>query len=61
MNKSCKIVSVCLLLLKIISAAPHLSAQNILPVDPAATKETQILYSNMQKLAQNKVIFGPSG
>ncbi|WP_419803026.1 glycoside hydrolase family 26 protein [Mucilaginibacter sp.] len=46
-----------LLLTQIISVQ-NASAQNILPCDKAATTETQILYSNMQKLAQKSVIFG---
>ena len=45
-------------LLLAIGTASNSSAQNILPADKGATKQTQILYSNMQKLAQNKVIFG---
>ena len=33
-------------------------AQSRLPSDKAATKETQFLFANMQKLAQSHVIFG---
>lgn len=47
-----------LLFLKLIGFAGIISAQNTSLSDKAATKETQILYSNMHKLAQTNVIFG---
>ena len=56
-NKLQKVLAASLLLAAITSLTT-LQAQNVLPVDKAATQETKILYSNMQKLAQSKVIFG---
>ncbi|MEX8547260.1 MAG: glycoside hydrolase family 26 protein [Mucilaginibacter sp.] len=56
-NKLQKVLAVSLLLAAI-TGLTTLQAQNILPVDKAATQETKMLYSNMQKLAQSKVIFG---
>ncbi|MGI4728983.1 MAG: glycoside hydrolase family 26 protein [Janthinobacterium lividum] len=47
-----------LLLMQITAFTEIISAQNILSSDQAATRETQLLYANMQKLAQSKVIFG---
>lgn len=47
-----------LLFMQIAACAEVVFAQNSLLSDKAATKETQVLYSNMQKLAQTKTIFG---
>jgi len=57
-NKLRKVLTTGLLLTAITGPLTTLQAQNILPVDKAATKETKMLYSNMQKLVQSKVIFG---
>ncbi len=57
-NKLRKVLTTALLLAVITGTSTTLHAQNILPVDKAATKETKMLYSNMQKLAQSKVVFG---
>lgn len=58
LNKLRKALATSLFIAAIISAATALQAQNVLPVDKAATQETKILYGNMQKLMQSKVIFG---
>ncbi|MGI4750440.1 MAG: glycoside hydrolase family 26 protein [Janthinobacterium lividum] len=47
-----------ILFLDLTAATEIISAQNTSLSDKAGTKETQILYSNMQKLAQTNVIFG---
>jgi len=58
MNRSWQVITGSLLFFKIISFTSNLSAQVSMPSDKAATGETKFLYSNMQKLAQTKVIFG---
>ncbi|MVN22739.1 glycoside hydrolase family 26 protein [Mucilaginibacter arboris] len=58
MNKLWKVIATGLLFLGMTGTAVNLFAQNVLPADKNATKETRILYSNMQKLAQTNVIFG---
>lgn len=58
MNIPKQTVTGSLLFLKLIGFAEIISAQNTLLSDKAVTKETQILYSNMHKLAQTNVIFG---
>jgi mannan endo-1,4-beta-mannosidase len=57
-NKLRKVLCSSLCLAAITCAATSLRAQNVLPTDKAATKETKMLYSNLHKMAQNKVIFG---
>ncbi|WP_299291601.1 glycosyl hydrolase [uncultured Mucilaginibacter sp.] len=57
-NKLRKVLAGSILLAAITGTSTTLQAQNILPVDKAATQETKMLYSNMQKLVQSKVIFG---
>lgn len=56
-SKFFKVIS-CALFLAEMMATASLSAQNVLPADQRATKETKFLYRNMQKLAETKVIFG---
>ncbi|RYE21513.1 MAG: beta-mannosidase, partial [Sphingobacteriaceae bacterium] len=58
MNRLWKGMATSLVVLKLLAVAGQISAQNVLPADKAATKETQTLFRNMQKLAQTKVIFG---
>ncbi len=58
MKLSRKVIICCFAALNTLSVAGKLSAQNVPPADKAATKETRMLYSNMQKLAQTNVIFG---
>lgn len=58
MNRRWKVLTGSLLFLRISSAAINLQAQNGLPGDKAATRETRMLYGNMYKLVQTKVIFG---
>src|SRR5579875_2271631 len=58
MKKLCKVAAGGLLFSAMLSHTVRLSAQNMPLSDKAAAKQTQLLYSNMQKLAQTKVIFG---
>lgn len=58
MNKSWKVTTGSLSFYIMISIAANSFAQSVAPSDKAASIETRMLYSNLQKMAQTKVIFG---